>query len=245
MVSLPSVCLSFLTDAHRGWDQSQRCLPGLGPLSSAHIWAMFLSSQIEAKPSFISVFGDFSHRKDINCAQTKRRERKKGKRWGRKTSSMGSCQHKTGLHFSSACVTICTHTHPTWQGYRSDRQRVLCVSTQRPVQLTHLPLEPIQPQDLQLLFQGQVQKGSHGLLLKSPQCSHSSLPILMPPLRMVGLNALTCTKHSETAVVCLDPSGHQPRRKSKAGLLLLALMKSRTLPCMAGVGLSTPRVFAH
>ena len=141
VVSLPSVCLSFLTDAHRGWDQSQRCLPGLGPLSSAHIWAMFLSSQIEAKPSFISVFGDFSHRKDINCAQTKRRERKKGKRWGRKTSSMGSCQHKTGLHFSSACVTICTHTHPTWQGYRSDRQRVLCVSTQRPVQLTHLPLK--------------------------------------------------------------------------------------------------------
>ena len=32
---------------------------------------------------------------------------------------------------------------------------------------------------------------------------------------------------------------------SKAGLLLLVLMKSRTLPCMAGVGLSTPHVFAH
>lgn len=61
-----------------------------------------------------------------------------------------------------------------------------------------------------------MQKGSHCLLLKSPQCSHSNLPISTPPLRMVGLNALTCIKYSETAVVCLDPSGHHPRKKEQS-----------------------------
>lgn len=77
MVSLPSVCLSFLTDAHRGWDQSQRCLPGLSPLSSAYRWVVSrpsqvpFCSQIETKPSFSSVFGDVSCGKGINYAQAK------------------------------------------------------------------------------------------------------------------------------------------------------------------------------
>lgn len=75
--------------------------------------------------------------------------------------------------------------------------------------------------------------------MPSTEVPMAATPIYLfprPPLRMAGLNALTCINTLRQLWSAWILVATIQGRRSKADLPLV-LMKSRTLPCMAGVGL--------